>query len=80
MADELYGSAEKAYGETIKVNGYAFQIVGVVEQQDDTLEEGGTDDFLFMPYSCAVKMARNASINNYTFTIRDLSAATEGKT
>ena len=79
VADELYGSAEKAYGETIKVNGYAFQIVGVVEQQDDTLEEGGTDDFLFMPYSCAVKMARNASINNYTFTIRDLSAATEGK-
>lgn len=80
VADELYGSAEKAYGETIKVNGYAFQIVGVVEQQDDDLEEGGTDDFLFMPYSCAIKMARNASINNYTFTIRDLSAATEGKT
>lgn len=80
VADELYGSAEKAYGETIKVNGYAFQIVGVVEQQDDPLEEGGTDDFLFMPYSCAIKMARNASINNYTFTIRDLSAATEGKT
>lgn len=53
--------------------------MGVVEQQDDTLEEGGTDDFLFMPYSCTVKMARNASINNYTFTIRDLSAATEGK-
>ena len=38
VADELYGSAEKAYGETIKVNGYAFQIVGVMEQQDDTPE------------------------------------------
>ena len=80
VANELYGSAEKAYGETIKVNGYAFQIVGVVEQQGDDLEEGGTDDFLIMPYSCAVKMARNASINNYTFTIQDLSAASEKKT
>ena len=77
VANELYGSAEKAYGETIKVNGYAFQSVGVVEQQGDDLEEGGTDDFLIMPYSCAVKMARNASINNYTFTIQDLSAASE---
>ena len=28
-----------------------------------------------MPYSCAVKMARNANISNYTFTIRDLSSA-----
>lgn len=79
VAEELYGSAEKAYGETIKVNGYAFQIIGVVKQQGDELEEGGTDDFLWMPYSCAVKMARNASINNYTFTIRDLSEASNGK-
>ncbi len=79
VADELYGSAEKAYGETIKGKRICVSDCGVVEQQDDTLEEGGTDDFLFMPYSCAVKMARNASINNYTFTIRDLSAATEGK-
>ncbi len=31
VAQELYGSAEKAYGETIKVNGYAFPIVGIVE-------------------------------------------------
>ena len=30
---------------------------------------------MWMPYSCAVKMARNANISNYTFTIRDLSAA-----
>lgn len=80
VADELYGSSEKAYGETIKVNGYAFKIIGIVKQQEDEMDEGGSDDFLWMPYSCAVKMARNANINNYTFTIIELTKASENKT
>lgn len=75
VAEELYGSAEKAYGETIKVNGYAFKVVGVAEAQEDDMDDGGSDDFLWMPYSQAVKMARNANINNYTFTITDLTKA-----
>lgn len=76
VASELYGSPEKAIDETIKVGGYAFRVVGVVERQDeDEMDDGGTDDFLWMPYSCAVKMSRNANINNYTFTIRDISTA-----
>ncbi len=79
VASELYGSIDKAYGETIKVNGYAFKIIGVVQQQEDSMEDGGSDDFLWMPYSCAVKMARNANISNYTFTIKTLTKATEDK-
>lgn len=77
VAEELYGSAEKAYEETIKVNGYAFKIVGIVEAQEDDMEDGGSDDFLWMPYSQAVKMARNANVNNYTFTITDLTKAAD---
>ncbi len=79
VADELYGSAENAYGETLKINGYAFTIVGVADQQEDEMEEGGTDDFVWMPYTRAVKMARNSNINNYVFTVSDLSQATAAK-
>jgi len=79
VADELYGSAGEAYGRTVKVNGFGFKIVGVAGQQEDSMEDGGSDDFLWMPYSCAVKMARNANINNYTFTIRTLAKASEDK-
>ncbi len=76
VANELYGSADKALDQTIKIGGYGFRIVGVVKRQDESaMDDGGTDDFVWMPYSCAVKMARNANISNYTFTIRDLSAA-----
>ena len=78
VASELYGSPEKAIDETIKIGGYAYRVVGVVERLDeDDLEDGGTDDFVWLPYCCAVKMARNANINNYTFTIMDLSTASE---
>lgn len=77
VAEELYGSAEKAYEETVKVNGYAFKIIGIAKQQEDDMEDGGSDDFLWMPYSQAVKMARNANVNNYTFTITDLTKASE---
>ena len=79
VADELYGSAENAYGETLKINGYAFTIVGVAAQKEDEIEEGGTDDFVWMPYTRAVKMARNSNINNYVFTVSDLSQATAAK-
>lgn len=79
VADELYGSAENAYGETLKINGYAFTIVGVAAQQEDEMDEGGTDDFVWMPYTRAVKMARNSNINNYVFTVSDLSQATVAK-
>lgn len=68
VANELYGNSEKALGETLKIGGYAFKIVGVVKRQDQNeLEEGGTDDFVWIPYSVAVKMSRNADINQYVF-------------
>lgn len=42
VAQELFGGTQKAIGETIKVNGYAFQVVGVVKRQDESdLDEGG---------------------------------------
>lgn len=79
VADELYGSAENAYGETLKINGHAFTIVGVAARQEEDMDEGGTDDFVWMPYTRAVKMARNSNINNYVFTVSDLSQVTEAK-
>ena len=46
VAQEFFGDGQSALGETIKINGYAFKIIGVVERQDeDDLDEGGTDDF-----------------------------------
>ena len=71
VAQELYGSAQSALDQTIKIGGYSFKIVGVVAQEEDDMDDGGTDDFVWLPYSVAVKMSRNAVISSYTFTSVD---------
>ena len=69
VADELFGSPEDALGQTLKINGEAFKIIGVVERQDeDDLDEGGSDDFVWIPYSSATKLTRDGSISSYIFT------------
>ncbi len=78
VAGELYGSPEKAIDQTIKIGGYGFRIVGVARRQDEEAQkDGGADDFVWIPYSCGVKMSRNANIGSYVFTIRQLDTASE---
>lgn len=75
VATEFYGSAEAALGDTLSINGDRYTIVGTVERQtsdSDEVEEGGSDDFVFIPYTAAVKLARNGTINNYTFAMSDV--------
>ena len=74
VAEELYGSAENAVGETIKINGDAYTVVGVAERQTEDaadFDDGCTDDFVWIPYSRAVKLSRNANITSYIFTSWD---------
>ena len=74
VAEELYGSAENAVGETIKINGDAYTVVGVAERQTEdaaNFDDGCTDDFVWIPYSRAVKLSRNANITSYIFTSWD---------
>lgn len=79
-AVELWGSAQQAVGQTVKLNGQAYTVVGVVERQDDDdWEDGGSDDYLYIPYSTATKLSQNTNINNYTFTVKEVNQATEAK-
>lgn len=71
-AYQFYGSPEKALGETLKIGGNAFKVVGIVERQDEeSLEEGGTDDFVWIPYTSAEKMSQ-VRVANYIFTSTDV--------
>ena len=80
VAQELFGSAEKALGDTLKVGGYAYKVVGVAEVQDeDDMSDGGTDDFVWLPYTTSIHLARSADINSYTFTVTDTDDADKAK-
>ncbi len=80
VAWELYGGAEEAIGQTIKINGYAYQIIGVVSRQDeDELKAGGSDDVLYLPYSSSAKLNNTADINSYVFATADMDHSAEAK-
>ena len=77
-ACELYGTPDKAIGETIKINGYAYTVIGIIARQsDDTLEEGGEDDMVVIPYSTAVKMSRSGIPSSYVFATVDTTVTSE---
>ena len=72
VAQEFYGSSDKALDYSVKINGKPFSIVGVIETQDeDNFEEGGTDDMIIIPYTVATKMNRNGFVNNYILNSTD---------
>jgi putative ABC transport system permease protein len=67
-----------AVGQTLRVGGTVYTVVGVQAQEADELEEGGTDDAVYLPYSTAARMSGSA-INSYTVTMRDENYADESK-
>ena len=74
IADEYYNG--DAVGQSIRVGGTKYEIVGVMSQEGDTLEEGGTDDVIFLPYTTAARLT-GTEVTNYTITVVDESRATE---
>lgn len=68
----------RAVGQKLRIGTDLWKIIGVVEQQQDTMEEGGSDDFVYVPYTTASR--QTGRVSNYTITIRSEDTASESKT
>lgn len=68
--EQTYFERGKALGETLKINGEPFTIVGVLEEKADS-EENSSDQCVYIPYTVASKMSWNRSIGSYTVTMVD---------
>lgn len=77
VAEEYFNG--KAIGETIKIGPNKFKIVGVMKQEVDEMDEGGTDDYVYVPYSTAARLSHLNNINNYVVTIRNENDAHTAK-
>lgn len=75
--DESWYSGQ-AVGQTIRLGGSVFTIVGVLAQEDEELEEGGTDDAVYLPYSTAARLS-GTDVSSYTVTIVSEDEAAEAK-
>ena len=62
-----------ALGQTISIRGIPYTVVGVLQQQSDTMKEGGSDDQVYIPYQNALQLsgARFVSLYQITATSRD---------
>ena len=69
-----------AVGQTLKINGNTFTVVGVMAQKDTNLEEGGTDDCVFLPYSTAARLSFTGTVSSYTMTVQNTDNISEAKT
>ncbi len=65
VAQELF-DGEDPLGQTIKLNGQPYTVVGTLAEKADS-EEGSSDDCIYLPYSSATKLAMNSDITSYTF-------------
>ena len=75
----LYYYNGDAVGQTLKVGGTTFTIVGVLAAESDELEEGGTDDCVYVPYSTAARLSFTGTISSYTITVQDTDTISEAK-
>ncbi len=65
IANELFGTKE-ALGETVKINGINFNVVGVLTESGDSKEASG-DDIILVPYTMAQKISGGFTMGTYTF-------------
>ena len=63
---EFFGFSS-ALGQDIKINGNSYQVIGVLNEQDDS-KSGGSDDVIYIPYTTAVRVSRTGTISSYTLT------------
>ena len=61
-----YFSGTNPIGQTIKLNGRAFKIIGVYQESGDS-SENSQDNKITIPYTTAIRFLKNRSISSYYF-------------
>lgn len=69
VADELF-DGKVSLGDTIRISGKVFRIVGIQKEQADS-EANTKDDRIYIPYSTATRLSKSANISSYTFAVID---------
>ncbi len=68
--DDVWFSG-RSVGQTLRIGGDKFTIIGVMGQQADEMDEGGSDDVVFLPYSTAARLSGQGTPSSYTVLLAD---------
>ena len=78
LVNELF-NGNNPVGQTLRLNGTNFTVIGVLEETADG-EESSADDMIYMPYSAAMKLTYTGSVSSYVVAAADRSYAQQAKT
>ncbi len=78
IVQEYFGGVNPV-GESIKLNGRKFKIVGVFEEKDDSTEES-SDNAVTIPYTTAMRFFQNKNISTYYFSATTEESVTDAVT
>lgn len=76
ISKEFFGG--NAVGESLKINGNTFKIVGVFEEAADSTE-GSSDDKIIIPYTTVRSITRISFVSSYTFAAVDENKSEQAK-
>ena len=66
-------------GETVYLSGVPYTVVGVLEAASSNVSEGSSDDAVYIPYTCALRLNNTAMISGYVFTCPSQESAPVAK-
>lgn len=79
-ASRLFGSPDKAVGETVKMDGNILKVVGVLQRQNKEEQvPGGDDDLAYLPYTTAMFLTKTTDISRYVLTTVNLQQTAQAK-
>lgn len=78
IAKELFGRTN-VLGETLKINGINFSVVGVIKETADG-KEASADDIILVPYTMAQKITSGFSRGTYIFNAKSKEVSSEAQT
>lgn len=77
IAKELFGTKD-AVGETVKINGINFNVVGVISESGDSAE-ASADDIILVPHTMAQKINGGFTMGTYTFNASSKEVSSEAQ-
>lgn len=75
---QTYFGTQTCVGQTLKINGNDYKVIGVIKETADS-EESSADDIIYIPYSCASLLSWQRSIGSYIVAAQSKDEVTKVK-
>ncbi len=76
IAQEVFGG--DALGKTLQITGTPYEVVGIIEEQDDSTESSN-DNCVYVPYTLAAHTTRTSKVNSYVIYAANQEVVEEAK-